>query len=99
MRRTSDMSVQGLSVVTCGETHSSSGILPYSSVKGGESTVDTPLGCCGSGLSTENGLELGSANRGEPFSVRDWDAGLDGNWNGRGFRLAVLGDDTGMLET
>lgn len=47
-----------------------------SSVNGGESSFDKPLGNCGCGLSNESGRELGSANRGDPFSANEREVGL-----------------------
>ena len=59
-----------------------------------------PLACCKPGLSSENGLEAGSAVRGEPFSAMESDSGRgDGSGKGSGLFVPLLGDRTGMLET
>ena len=71
----------------------------FSSVRGGETTLANPLGCWGTGLSSESGRELGSASRGDAFSVTDSEGALgECAWKAAGFGLAVL-DEIGMLET
>lgn len=56
-----------------------------------------PSNCCWTGESSENGRIVGSASRGEVFSVNEFDAGLVGD--GSGFRFAAVGDAIGIPET
>ena len=71
-----------------------------SSVRGGDSSFDSPFGCCGSGLSNEKGLEDGSASLGDAFSASENEAALGERAiaNGGGLRLVAEGEGTGILD-
>jgi len=68
----------------------------YSSVKGGDSSCASPLGCGGSGLSRDSGLDAGSASRGDALSAREKDAALGERAGRNGTAVGLR--CTGMLE-